>query len=221
MCRTDATQQGEGHDCDRHQQNVQFTLQSVQFTLLKTTYHHSLMIQQSHVRRRSNESSHSLLSSVRELRQNWQHDSHEHVDMKTKFSPDGMGKSHRKPAEGPSSFVCWMTQLPSCALKFVNRFQARVGVRLLDTAIAAKPGEDCEKEIRNTPGRVRPMLQHVLDDIVAVLIGGKWESGLQDLAANECCHVLNGAVLQHPLHHPAAIGVGGQTHHTTRDILHA
>jgi len=32
--------------------------------------------------------------------------------------------------------------------------------------------------------------------------------------------ISDGAVLQHPLHHPAPVGMGGETHHTTLDVLH-
>ena len=64
------------------------------------------------------------------------------------------------------------------------------------------------------------MFQHVLDDIVAILISGKRQSGEQDLTAHEGLHVFQGTVLQHPLNHPAAIGVGGETHHTALDVLH-
>jgi len=65
------------------------------------------------------------------------------------------------------------------------------------------------------------MFQHVLDDIVAILVGSQGGSGAQDLPADVLLHLLNGAVLQNPLHHPAAVGVGGQTHHTTLDVLHS
>ena len=63
------------------------------------------------------------------------------------------------------------------------------------------------------------MLQHVLDDIVAILIGGKRQSREQDLTADECLHIFQGAMFKHPLNYPAAIGVGGETHHTALDVL--
>lgn len=63
------------------------------------------------------------------------------------------------------------------------------------------------------------MFQHVLNDIVAVLICGQRQCSAQNLPSDAVLDISNGAVLQHSLNHSAAVWMGGQLTHVALDIL--
>ena len=61
----------------------------------------------------------------------------------------------------------------------------------------------------------------MLDDVIAVLISGQGNCRLQNLSSGVLLHLANGAMLQYPLYHSAAVRVCRQTHHIALDILHS
>ena len=71
----------------------------------------------------------------------------------------------------------------------------------------------------STPGSIRSMLQHMLDDVAAILVNGHGSSGLQNVPPDEVFNIINGTVLQHSLHHSAPVRMRGQTHHIALDVL--
>lgn len=72
-------------------------------------------------------------------------------------------------------------------------------------------------------GRARgaAVLHDVLDDVVSHGVAGQLHCIVQDVLQNRLAHVLQGAVLQQPLHHPAAAACSCLGRLPRTDALHA